>query len=220
MKKEKGFTLVELMVTVFVAGIVMAGVYSAYYSQQKSYTAQEQMAEMQQNLRAAMYFMAKEIRMAGCNPTGMADEAGFRSIASDSVHFTMDVRGHDLGEPSDQDTNDENEDITYSLADWDGDGDSDLVRDAQDGNGNQPVAENIDVLEFIYLDAGGSVTATADDVASVQVTLVARTGRRDPGYTNKEVYRNLQGTILPTPNDNFRRKALSTHIKVRNSGLL
>ena len=64
MTEEKGFTLVELLVAVFVAGIVMTAVYSAYSSQQKSYTVQEQMAEMQQNLRSAMFMMTREIRMA------------------------------------------------------------------------------------------------------------------------------------------------------------
>ena len=64
MRQDKGFTIVELLVAVFVAGIVMAGVYSAYYSQQKTYTAHEQLAEMQQNLRSAMFYMAREIRMA------------------------------------------------------------------------------------------------------------------------------------------------------------
>jgi type IV pilus assembly protein PilW len=56
-RNQKGFTLIEFLVAMAVAGIVMAGIYSAYYSQQKSFVVQDEMAEMQQNLRAAMFFM-------------------------------------------------------------------------------------------------------------------------------------------------------------------
>jgi len=220
MTEEKGFTLVELLVAVFVAGIVMGGVYSAYYSQQKSYAAQEQMAEMQQNLRSAMYFMAKEIRMAGCNPMGWTNDAGFQAVGPNSVTFSMNIRGQSATDPPDKDTGDPNETIVYSLSDWNGDGIDDLMRSTPP-TGNAAVAENIDALNFVYLDANGNVTIDRLAVRSVQITLVARTSRGDPGFTDTTTYTNLQGTtILAAQNDDFRRRALSTHIKCRNMGLL
>lgn len=219
MGQDKGFTLVELLVATFVAGIVMTGVYSAYYSQQKSYTAQEQMSELQQNLRSAMYFMAKEIRMAGCNPLGTADTAGFQAVGSDTVSFSMDIRGQAATSSPDGDTEDANEAIVYTLSDWDGDGIDDLMRNTPP-TGNAPIAENIDALNFVYLDADENVTIDRLAVRAVQITLVARTGRADPGFTDTTTYTNLQGqTILAAPNDNFRRRALSTHVKCRNMGL-
>jgi len=219
MTEEKGFTLVELLVAVFVAGIVMAGVYSAYSSQQRAYTSQEQMAELQQNLRSALYFMAKEIRMAGCNPKGSADDAGFQAIGANSVTFSMDIRGQAATSPYDGDTGDPNESVVYSLTDWNGDGINDLMRSTP-STGNAPVAENIDAIDFVYLDVDENVTADRLAVRSVQITLVARTGRRDPGFTDTTTYTNLQGTtVLAAQNDNFRRRALSTHIKCRNMGL-
>jgi type IV pilus assembly protein PilW len=219
MTGEKGFTIVELLVAVFVAGIVMGGVYSAYYSQQKSYTTQEQMAEMQQNLRSAMFFVAKEIRMAGCNPKGSADDAGFQAVATDSVNFSMDIRGQAATDPPDGDTGDPNETIVYSLSDWNGDGINDLMRNTPP-TGNAPVAENIDALNFVFLDADENVTIDRLAVRSVQICMVARTGRQDPGYTDTTTYTNLQGTtILAAPNDSFHRKMLRTHVKCRNMGL-
>src|SRR3989339_279506 len=71
-EREMGFTLVELLVSMAIAGIVMASIYSSYYSQQKAYVIQEQVAGMQQNLRAAMYHLERDIRMAGYDPTGKA----------------------------------------------------------------------------------------------------------------------------------------------------
>ena len=201
-----------------VAGIVMAGIYSAYYSQQKSFVVQDEVSEMQQNLRAAMFFMAREVRMAGCNPTGGAD-AKIVQKDDGTIHFTMDLRGKDPDDPADGDTSDPNEDITYTLADLDGNGIMEIVRDA--GAGQQIVAENIDVLDFRYLDENGAITGSAMLVRSIQITIVARTGRGDPGYINNTSYRNLQGTeILAPQNDDFRRRTLSTNIKCRNMGLL
>jgi len=54
-KSNQGFTLVELMVSLVVAGVVLAGICSTFYSQHISYLNQEQIVSMQQNLRAAMY---------------------------------------------------------------------------------------------------------------------------------------------------------------------
>ncbi len=218
MRGEKGFTLIELMIAVLVAGVLMTAVYSAYVSQEKAYMTTEGLAEMQQNLRAAMYFMAKEVRMAGCNPLGSAN-AGFNAIGANSVSFTMDFRGQAATDPPDGDAGDLNENITYSLADWNGDGTNDLMRNTPP-DGNQPVAENIDALNFVYLDKDENVTADRLEVRSVEITLVARSTKRDPDFTDTTTYTNLQGaTILAAQNDNFRRRALSTHIKCRNMGL-
>ena len=214
--KERGFTLTELLVAVALVGIVMAGIYSTYASQQKSYITQDQVAAMQQNLRAAMYYMGREIRMAGCDPTGDAN-ARILNAGPATFSFTLDITDTaGTGEP-DGDTSDANENITYLLYDPDGDGITDLGRDT--GGGNQLVAENIDALDFVYLDANGTITATLSDIRSVQVTLVARTGRGDPGYTNTTVYQNQQGTTIYTAlGDNNRRRLLTTLIRCRNLG--
>jgi len=207
LNNKKAFTLIELLVALAISGVVMAGIYSAYYSQQKSYITQEQVAAMQQNLRAAMYIMPREIRMAGCDPTENAG-AEIKTAGANSINFTEDIDGDG--------TISSNEDITYSL--YTADGIQKLGRDT--GAGNQPVAENIDALDFVYLDANGATTATLANIRSVQITLVARTGRGDPGYTNNTVYRNQQNTIiLPAQNDNLRRKLLTVEVKCRNLGL-
>ena len=62
---NSGMTLVELMVSMAISSLVIAGIYGVYTIQQRSYTVQEQVSEMQQKGRAALSFMTKEIRMAG-----------------------------------------------------------------------------------------------------------------------------------------------------------
>ena len=208
MKRSKhnnyGFTLIELLVVIAMSGIVMAGIYSVYYSQQKSYIVQDEVAAMQQNLRVAMFHLSRDIRMAGCDPSGNAN-AGITAAASTSFTFTRDIRGKDEDDPPDGDTGDTNENITFSI------GGGGIQR-----NGTL-IADNIDALDFVYLNANGAVTASLLQIRSVQVSIVARTGKGDPGFTNSTAYQNQQGTVIYTaPGDNNRRRLLTTNIKCRN----
>ncbi|MCK4425427.1 MAG: PilW family protein [Deltaproteobacteria bacterium] len=62
---SKGITLIELVVAMFIVGIVSIAIFTAFKSQQRSYLIQDQVAEMQQNLRAAMLMTSRDVRMAG-----------------------------------------------------------------------------------------------------------------------------------------------------------
>ena len=64
----KGFTLVEMLIAMAASLVVMAGIYSAYQSHQRSHVTQQLVVDMQQNARAAMSLMKREIRMMGYDP--------------------------------------------------------------------------------------------------------------------------------------------------------
>ena len=208
---NQGVTLIELMIGMTIFLLVLGGIYSTFQSQHKSYLMQEEVAAMQQNIRAAMFYMTKEIRMAGCDPTGNAG-AGIVTANANSISFTEDIRGDADGSDPDGATNDPNESIAYALSG------NNLVRNT--GGGNQVVAENIDALDFVYLDENGNPTATLTDIRSVEITIVARTGRALRATKNNNLYYNQQGTqILGAQNDNFSRKSMTTFIKGRNLGI-
>ena len=56
------------MVAMVIALMVMAAVYRVYQTQQQVYTTERSVVEMQQNARAALTLMKREIRMAGYKP--------------------------------------------------------------------------------------------------------------------------------------------------------
>lgn len=219
---NQGFTIVELLVGMAVSLLAMGAVYSTFLSQHKSYLVQEETAAMQQNLRAAMFYMQREIRMAGLDPLATAN-AGIVTANAGSINFSEDVRGDNVGDPPDGNLNEPNENITYSL------NGGNLVRNV--GGGNQTVAQNIDALDFVYLDGssppvvlnpgGGNVAAgSLNQIRSVEITIVARTGRALLPSIDNNTYLNQQGTqILAPPNDNLSRRRLTTVIKCRNLGL-
>jgi prepilin-type N-terminal cleavage/methylation domain-containing protein len=70
-KLERGFTLVELMVSIAVGLVVMAGIAGLFKTGMDSAILVTQRAETQQNMRAAIDLMVKDISMAGAGlPSG------------------------------------------------------------------------------------------------------------------------------------------------------
>jgi type IV pilus assembly protein PilW len=233
-ERDQGFTLIELLVAMTIGLVVIAAVSMAFRSQQKSYILQEQVAAMQQNLRAAIFCMEREIRMAGYDPT-FSTGARIITANSNDLQFTMDLNGNGdviMGDP--------NEQIRFSLT-----ANRELGREEW-GGGLIPIAENIDAVDFVYLradgtqlddDGAGNVDVNIPNIRAVEITLVARTGRGDRGFQNNTVYTNQQGTPIfsvdtdgvdndgdgvtdePGEVDNFRRRVLSTRINCRNLGI-
>ena len=64
-KEDRGVTLVELMIALMMSGILIAALYRTFIGQQRTYTVQEQVVDMQQNIRVSIHRMMSEIRMAG-----------------------------------------------------------------------------------------------------------------------------------------------------------
>jgi prepilin-type N-terminal cleavage/methylation domain-containing protein len=196
---EKGFTLVELMIAMVISAIVMTSVYSVYSAQQRSYIVQEGVAAMHQNLRAAMYFMEREIRMAGCDPKGSAN-AAIEGAETSRIRISMDFRGQALGSPPDGHVLvAQHERIEYFL-----DG-SNLVRDLNpidDYDAKTPeekndmvIAENIQSLKFTYRDSTSAITAVPENIRFVEIALEA------------------------TSDDGSQTDTLQTRIHARNLGM-
>lgn len=71
-RRSGGFTLVELLISVAVMGIVVMYLMQTFTTQQRTYVVVDQVTEVQQNLRAIGDLLEREVRLAGF----MVDEAG------------------------------------------------------------------------------------------------------------------------------------------------
>lgn len=62
---RRGVTLIELMIALVISAAVVAAIYRTFITQQNTYTVQDDVAGMQQSVRAGVNEMMREIRMAG-----------------------------------------------------------------------------------------------------------------------------------------------------------
>src|SRR5262245_19571096 len=65
---DKGFTFVELLISMVIVGFVLTGIYSLAISSSRFYLGQNAIVTMQADGRAAMDFIVREIRSAFLNP--------------------------------------------------------------------------------------------------------------------------------------------------------
>ena len=68
MNNKCGFTLIEMLIALVVTMVIMGGAYSVFNSQQRQTTIQINVSDAQQNSRAAMDFLSRDLRMAGYDP--------------------------------------------------------------------------------------------------------------------------------------------------------
>lgn len=228
---DDGFTLVEILIALAIAGLLMAGVYAAFRTQQDSYLAQEQVAEMQQTIRACLDMMARDIRMAGFRGNGDSN-AGILDAQIDAITFSTDFN-------EDGDTADAAENIAYDLYDSATTGPLTLGRSSSnsaialsetpsgsghyEASGHQPFASEVEGLEFFYtLDDGTQTTAPGDpsDIRSIEISILTRARLPDRNYLNTDTYTTASGVVWnPSPDDNFRRRFQLLTVKCRNMGL-
>jgi type IV pilus assembly protein PilW len=138
MWQNAGFTLIEIMIAMGIVGFVLGGIYTAYRGQVRTFNTQEQVVDMQQNVRVAAYFLERELRMAGLDPSGDA-AAGITVASADTITFSMDFTGGDPPPPAAAEGNDNDGDGLIDEGrnglDDDGDGLTDEPDEAEWYNG-------------------------------------------------------------------------------------
>lgn len=117
LKREAGMTLIEILIALLITGILTAAMFRIYMNQHESWMIQDSIIEMQQNARAAIDELTRQMRMIGyALPNGMQPFVAYNSdpdsiliyykqdaAADAQVEHTMgfptsDIRcdGHDL----------------------------------------------------------------------------------------------------------------------------
>jgi prepilin-type N-terminal cleavage/methylation domain-containing protein len=109
---NKGFTLVELLIAIFVGSLIMVAVYGAVNMSQRSSSSIEKRVIAQQDVRGALDLMALEIRMASYNrsldnniwrnPTdcntlsGNPNYKGIQAATANSITIEMDINDNNV----------------------------------------------------------------------------------------------------------------------------
>jgi prepilin-type N-terminal cleavage/methylation domain-containing protein len=86
--RQGGFTIIELMIVLVISAVVTAAVYAIFITQQKTYAIQSGVTDMQQNARAALMLMVRDLRMAGAgigSSFSVQDYAGTARTAATTV---------------------------------------------------------------------------------------------------------------------------------------
>ncbi len=153
---KKGFSLIEMMTAIALSSIVLAGIYTMYFTQTKSHATQQVVVDMQQG-----------IRMAGYDPT----DSGVPQITSAqraSITVTMDITGgHTDGIDNDGDGNIDNLDLDQDNDGVDNDLDG-LVDEDDEGDetryGDGDVADALEQITYsLSNDADGDGVADSMD---------------------------------------------------------
>lgn len=224
---NNGLSLLEILIAMVVSSLIIAAVYQLFLNQQQSYLVQNEVAQVQQGLRASLYLMTKDLRTAGFDPlsTGrfgfvtdfpddiLVDDINY-AVDTNIIAFTLDDNEDGILQANDS------EQIAYRLNAemnqlerfrWNKD-------NGDDYKIWEPVAINVDALNFVYLDNTGNITNNPANFHSVEVTLLIRTRYGSNKYINTQIYTNKQNqNICPAcADDKYRRRLLSTTVRLRN----
>ena len=101
-KREHGFTLLEMLVSLAVFLVVGGGVIGALMNSQKVHRRSELTVSLEQNMRAALELMAQEVSQAGLQPSGVdADGLGLplATVTASSCSSTCIAAGTSVQVP-------------------------------------------------------------------------------------------------------------------------
>ncbi len=204
MYRQRGITIVELMIALVVSSIILIGVATVYTSSKRAYKIQEEMSRLQENARFGFEFMVRDVRMAGysgCNPS---INSLLNPVPSSNALFDFQsgVGGFEYtASPTTPGSDYTITSLTNTGAvgdwqgfDWDGDGNPDnLINELQnrvlDGN-DVLIVRTANTREDLVLNAFTPATSasltftTATDIPDGAIVIVANCNRGDMFQNN------------------------------------
>jgi len=182
-RNKKGFTTIELLISLAIMSIALGSIYSLYMSHVGFYTTESVASRVQQTVRSSINLMVQDIRMAGLDPVD-SEIFGIQEITGQSIRFTAD-RDMD-GELDDPDLTDglNESDLEHIAYVYDGNRALEMILYHANGDieTQDTLVDNVLNLTFTYLDANDAVTAVPTEIRSVliQMTIQKPAGRKGP----------------------------------------
>jgi type IV pilus assembly protein PilW len=179
---KKGFTAIELLISLAIMSISLGSIYSLYMSFIRTCTKEGVKINVQQSVRSGLDMMIRDIRLAGLDSAGTND-FGIVAATSQRIQFTAD-RDMD-GELDDADASDGIDAPDMEHMAYEYDGNSILKMSLYKADGSLEVSdtmvENVTDLTFTYFNSDDDTTSILDDIRTVEVrmTIQKPSGRDD-----------------------------------------
>jgi prepilin-type N-terminal cleavage/methylation domain-containing protein len=202
---QRGFTMVELLVTTAIVGIVMSGLYVMLSSGEQSYLVGTNSAEAQQTLRLAVDRIVQDLRTAGYCPTcANSCTTPFPAVTTQSATgFTIQYdwnADYNCGTGAGINTTgtvnylgtgtQRGENIIYALSG------TNLTRREMGVDGAPVViAAGVVSLAFTYLDVNDVVTATPGNIRRIGIAITARPQNQPAATAEGKVLVSLQDSV-------------------------
>ncbi len=177
-EKEKGFTLVEMMVALLVGFLVLSGISQIFIKTKRASVLQDELARMQENSRYAMQILGNEIRNAGylgCRHSSNMDAAYLDTEGTYLDDFSVAMEGFEATGTGPGDAFVLNE-ATKGWSNASGETPYDTVLK------NQPFQPGSDILVIRYAHGPGlSLTEDKQNDSLIRVANVSRESQSCPG---------------------------------------
>lgn len=218
---KKGFTLLELLVATTVFALVISGMYAAYSSMQKTTINQNNLVDVQQNLRVSMDLISRDIKMAAALiPAGTAgvstnSDATTLNLATASSFYAYARISSDIEIPAGG-GNDYPFNISVPTAiDYFAAGNS--IRIIRPQSGEQPYnAPDNDELTVDSVDRNGRII-TIDNFGNTDTTqykigdVIVRVGNAAPDPST--IVWTLNGTDLSRNRDGMGAEVMANDVR-------
>ncbi len=188
--------MIELMIAISIVGIILIALSATFERSGRLYTTQNVSAALQEEVRAAVEIMAREIRMAGYDPFKTGDFE-IKTASATHLMFTLDLNEDGVlnttGFP-----NCERLSFRYSNANEALQiicGESTGGQDVQTLIGGANTDTRVTAMDLDYMDNQNNSTNFIEDIRGVVITLTAeapagRRGMIEKSYSTWVEFRN------------------------------
>ncbi len=195
---RKGITLIELLVAFVICGILVAAIYRVFVAQTRAYAVQDQVVEVQQNIRTAMEVLLRDLRMAGYDNDSLSSKINIATPITPADHSVTLNYEYDDTHRYEVIYSVMNGNLTRQLTIYPDVGPSTSTTDT--------ILENVDALDFTYgLDTnndgemdGTWVSAAGvglGKVIAVRVVLTAKSDQANPDVSKVVSPRTLSSVV-------------------------
>ena len=97
---QAGFSMVELMISMVISLVLIGGVVSVFQSNKRTYVTGDALAEIQENVRIAYDYIAREVRMAGAGYSCLANVTTVQNMLNSTdfdFNFAQPMEAYDNG---------------------------------------------------------------------------------------------------------------------------